>query len=73
MERHFSSLCDLCLFSLSFLFTEVSEEECLFVDSLAQSAAIEDTSEAMFVKKKTGNVKILSFYWTEILTEFLRL
>ena len=58
LKRHFFSLCDLCLFSLSLLFTEVSEEECLFVDALVQSAAVEDTSEAMFVE--TGNVKVLS-------------
>jgi hypothetical protein len=51
LERHFFLfLCDLYLFSLSFLFTEVSEEECLFVDALAQSAAVEGTSEAVSVR-----------------------
>ena len=65
------SLCDLCLFPLSFLFTEASEEECLFVDALTQSVAVDDTSEAIFMRywKCENTVS----YWTESLAEFLRL
>lgn len=56
-------------FSLSFLFTEVSEEECLFVDALVQSAAVEDASEAIFVRNWKCESTVS--YRTEILAEVL--
>jgi hypothetical protein len=69
LERHFFSVSDLCLFSFSCLFTEVSQEERLFVEVLMYSVAVEDTSAAIFVRHwRCANTVDC---WTEILVGFL--